>query len=543
MVSKVQQIIRGAWSVSVRQLAALGVLGVLASGCGKPPGQPQPPPAVVTVAKPLQREVIEWDVYTGHLEAPEAVQVNSRVSGMLVAAPFKEGSVVKKDQTLFQIDRRPFQADYDARLADLAKAKAQVDVAKSNFDRESLALTGNAVSKQDYDNAKATLEQAQAALDGAKAALETSALNLEWCNVTSPISGRVSYRNVTVGNLVTNGGGPAPATLLTTVESVDPVYCYVDVDENSVLKYQKLAMARQRFSARDGRIPCYVQLANETNFPHEGFVDFVDNHVDTSTGTLRARGVFPNPTGDLTPGFFASMRVPGSGRYKALLIPDSAVMTDQDRRNVLVVGADNMVQPKPVELGALFGNLRAISSGLSPDDRVIINGQMHVQPGAPVNPMDGQIAINPSDFSEMGALIPEGQPSSEPAGGAVDRSQADVAAAELRKMESEGSAGMPTTQPQQPIMEYAKPSPNDVTDTTATSFSTPASGPSSGPAGAATGPATTGGATTDAATTGGATTGAATTGAATTDAATTVPAMASPASTIPATTGASGAGQ
>jgi RND family efflux transporter MFP subunit len=448
-------------------------------GCGKPPAPPAIPPATVTVSTPLQRQVIEWDVYTGHLEAPEAVNIEARVSGLLVAAPFQEGSVVQKGQVLFKVDPRPFQADLDSKTADIAKAKAQVDVAQSNFDREDQALKGNAVSKQDWDNAKATLEQAQAALDGAQAALETSRLNLEWCHVTSPVAGRVSYKNVTVGNLITAGGGPAPATLLTTVESVDPVYCYVDVDENSVLKYQKLALQRKRFSARDGRIPCFVQLGDETNFPHEGYVDFVDNHVDTGTGTLRARGVLPNPTGDLTPGFFASMRVPGSGRYLALLVPDSAVVTDQDRRDLLVVGDDNIVQAKPVQLGALFGSLRAITSGIGPDDRVIINGQMHARPGTPVNPVAGTIAVNPSDFAQQGSSeLPE------QAAPATTESSTDAsaAAAELQKMERDTTAPDAATQPQQPIMQYAKPSPNDVTDTSPTSFSTPASGPTTEPA-------------------------------------------------------------
>jgi RND family efflux transporter MFP subunit len=456
--------------VALRTLPCLAAVLVL--GCHKPAGPPAFPPATVTVSTPLKQQVIEWDVYPGHLEAPQSVQVEARVSGMIIDAPFKEGSVVKQGQVLFRIDPAPFQADLDAKVADEAKAKAQVDVAQSNFDREAVALTGNAVSKQDYDNAKATLEQAKADLDSAKAAEETSKLNLVWCTVVSPISGRVSYKDVTPGNLVTSGGGPAPATLLTTVQSVDPVYCYVDVDENSVLKYQKLAMQRKRFSARDGRIPCFVQLGNETNFPHEGFVDFVDNHVDTATGTLKARGVFPNPTGDLTPGFFANMRVPGSGRYEALLVPDSAVMTDQDRRNLLVVGPDNTAAVKPVQLGALFGNLRAITSGIGPDDRVIIDGQMHVRPGAPVSPVEGTIAANPTDFAPDGADAST-QPGESPDG--------STAAAELHQMEETGNAAISASQPQQPIMQYAKPSANDVTDLSATSFST-ATMPSTAPA-------------------------------------------------------------
>jgi hypothetical protein len=303
----------------------------------------------------------------------------------------------------------------------------------------------------------------------------------------------VSYKDVTVGNLVYGGVTALTPTLLTTVQSVDPMYCYVDVDENSVLKYQKLAMQRKTFSPIDGRIPCFLQLGNEANFPHEGFVDFVDNHVDTSTGTLKARGVFPNPKGDLTPGFFASMRVPGSGKYKALLIPDSAVLTDQDRRNVLLVGDGNLVKLQQVELGALFGGLRAITKGLGPDDKVIINGQMHARPGAPVAPVQGSITANPTDFADMGSTTPPGRPSTDQA---ATTEQASSAAEELQKMEATGAATEPASQPGQPIMQYAKPSPNDVTDVSGTSFSAPASAPSSAPATqaapAASAPATSG---------------------------------------------------
>jgi hypothetical protein len=221
-------------------------------------------------------------------------------------------------------------------------------------------------------------------------------------------------------------------------------------------------------------------LANETTFPHEGFVDFVDNHVDSTTGTLKARGVLPNLSGDLTPGFFASMRVPGSGRYQALLVPDSAVMTDQDRRNLLVVGDDNMVQVKPVQLGALFGNLRAIASGISASDRVIINGQMHARPGAPVAPVDGKISIDGGDFAESGApAVPAGGPSTESTEPDADKSaDASSAAAQLHQMESDGTGVAAATQPAQPIMQYAKPSPYDVT---ATDFSAPSSAPASEP--------------------------------------------------------------
>ena len=373
-------------------------LGVLSTGCGSgAPKQQAPPPPAVTVSKPVQREVIEWDDFTGHLDAPESVNVSARVSGLVESVPFVEGAVVKKGQPLFTIDVRPFQADLDAQIANAAKAKAQVDIAQSNFDREDAALKGNAVSQQDYDNAKATLEQNKAQLEAAKAAVEASRLNVEFCNVTSPIDGRVGNKMVTKGNLVNGGAGQA--TELTTIQSIDPMYCYVDVDENSVLKYQKLDAARQRTSARGGKMPCFLRLANEQGFPMEGFIDFVDNHVDPTTGTMRVRGVFANPTGNLTPGFFATMRIPGSGRYQTLLVPDQAIGTDQDRRFVMVVGSDNKATPHVVQMGVLFGNLRSIVSGIGPDDSVIVDGLMRVRPGADVNPSMAEIKVDDADFA------------------------------------------------------------------------------------------------------------------------------------------------
>jgi RND family efflux transporter MFP subunit len=380
-------------------------------GCEKS-APPPPPPATVTVSRPFEREVIEWDVYTGHLEAPEAANIVARVSGLIVDTPFVEGSIIKKGAVLFVIDDRPFKADLDSKRADEKRAKAQLEIAQLSLDRQAQALAANAVSKQDFDNANAARDQAAAVLDGAKAAVELSRLNLEWCNVTSPIDGRVSNKMVTVGNLINGGAGQA--TLLTTVQSVDPMYCYVDVDENSVLKYQKLAVEKKRVSARDAQIPCFVQLANETRFPHAGVVDFVDNRIDPNTGTIRARGVLKNAQGLLTPGFFASMRIPGSGRYQALLIPDTAVGSDQSQRIVLVVNQDNVVEARTVELGALFGSVRSILSGLKEDDRVIINGQMHARPGAKVDPVEGTIQVDPSAFAEPGSPATQALPTTSP---------------------------------------------------------------------------------------------------------------------------------
>ncbi len=382
------------------------LMGMCSSGCtSKPtPAPAAPPPSPVTVAHPLEKEVVEWDVYTGHLEAPQSANVAARVSGLIMEAPFAEGSIVKKGDLLFVIDDRPFKADLDAKLGEEQRVEAQLVLAKLNYDRLA-PLLNKASTQQEVDQAKASVDQAAAMIASAKAAVETSKLNLEWCRVLSPIDGRVSDKLVTVGNLVNGGAGQA--TLLTTIQSVNPIYCYVDVDENSVLKYQKLTAEGKLTSARDGKVPCYVELGNETGFPHAGFIDFVDNHIDVATGTERVRGILENKAGLLTPGSFGRLRIPGSGRYRALLIPDIAIGNDQNERNVLVVGKDNKVEPRGVKLGALFGELRSIVSGLKPEDRVIINGQMHARPGAVVAPTEEAINVDEAAFSDPGSAVPD----------------------------------------------------------------------------------------------------------------------------------------
>jgi multidrug efflux system membrane fusion protein len=381
---------RIAWSNTVRgsRVAVAVVLLLLlgAAGCNRGPAAAAPPPPTVTVNRPLQREVVEWDEYTGHIEAPEYVEVRARVSGQIVDAPFKEGAVVQMGKTLFVLDKRPFKADFDSKQADVMRAQAQLDLANVQLQRTIEQLKSNAVSKSDYDNAVATVKQAQAALDGTQAALESSRLNLEWCDVVAPITGRVSKKIVTPGNLINGGSGQT--TLLTTIESIDPMYCYVDVDERSILKYVQLDREKKRVSARNQPIPTYLQLENETTFSHRGVVDFVDNKVDPSTGTLEARGVFPNPGGYLTPGFFARIRVAGSGRYLALLIPDYAVGTDQNVKFVLIAGPNDVVERRTIKLGALFGELRAVAEGITADDQVLVDGLVTTVPGSKVNPVE-----------------------------------------------------------------------------------------------------------------------------------------------------------
>ena len=382
-------------------------------GC-KPAGAAAPPPAKVevTVSRPLEREVVEWDEYTGHLDAPEYVNVQAQVSGQIVQAPFEEGAIVQKDALLYLIDERPFQADVAAKQASVDNAAAQVQVSQITLNRIKTAQPGAAVSQQEYDTAVATLKTAQATQEGAEAALRQSKINLGWCRVTAPITGRVGRRNMTVGNLVTGGGGTGAP--LTTIVSIDPMYLYVDVDEQSILRYQRLAAEKKRVSARDQHIPCFMQLQNEQNFPHVGVIDFVNNQLDPNTGTLRARGVFPNPKGTLLAGMYATMRIAGSGRYQATLIPAAAVQTQQNLKIVLTVDDKNVVQPKTVQLGAAFGELQAVSEGIGPNDRVIISGQLRARPGTTVEATEKPIDSNAFELTAAGSPTTQDLPATRP---------------------------------------------------------------------------------------------------------------------------------
>ncbi len=370
----------------VRRLRRAALWAALAAGgwggCDSSRNAAAPPIAAVTVARPVQHDVLEWDDYTGHIEAVESVDVRARVSGLVMSTPFHEGSIVKQGELLVELDVRPFQADLDAKIAAEAMAAAKVKLADIQYTRLKRLMPENSASFIEFQTAEATLAQSKAEQAAAKANVEAARLNVEWCHVVAPIAGRISRKYVTPGNLVTGGSGTG--TLLTTIQSIDPIYCYAEADERSVLKYQKLAREGKRISARDSQIPCFAQLSTETGFPHRGVIDFVDNRLDPATGTILARGVFPNPHGWLTPGFFARLRVPGSGVYSALLIPDEAVVTEQSAKSVLVVGPDDVVVSRPVTLGPVFGDFRAIGSGITPQDRVIVKGLLSARPGSKV---------------------------------------------------------------------------------------------------------------------------------------------------------------
>lgn len=363
--------------------AASIVLFALSGAACEPQAPPAaPPPPTVTVDVPIQREIVEWDEYTGRTEAVDSVEVRARVTGYLEKTHFKDGTLVKQGDLLFTIDARPYQADLDRAEAELAQAKTQYDLATSESERVERVGANGAVAAEEIEQRRMKKMTAAAAVKSAEAAVNASKLNVEYTRITAPISGRIGRKLLTEGNVVNSG--PMNGTLLTTIVSVDPIYCYIDADEHAVLKYIHLAREGKRASARDENIPAFLALADETEFTHEGVVDFVDNRVDPATGTLRGRIVFKNEDGRLIPGLFARVRMPGSGKYPATLVADQAIGTDLGQRYVLTVGDDSVVQYKPVKLGPIVDGLRVVREGLAPTDKIIVNGQMLVRPGMKV---------------------------------------------------------------------------------------------------------------------------------------------------------------
>ena len=280
----------------------------------------------VTVNQPVARDVVEWDQYQGRLDAVESVEIRARVNGYLESINFKDGDEVKKGDLLFVIDPRPYQAELDRAQADLLQAQTRFELASNDLQRAGRLLKAKAISEEEADSRAKAERQAAAAIQSSAASVEVAKINMDYTRVTSPISGRIGRKMITVGNLVNSNQGES--TMLATIVSMDPIYCYFDVDESAILKYQQLARAGQQDQLTDGKVRCEIELGNETAFPHKGLLDFVDNRLDPSTGTLRVRGIFANPDRILQPGFFVRARVPGSSKYPALLIPDLAVGTD-----------------------------------------------------------------------------------------------------------------------------------------------------------------------------------------------------------------------
>jgi RND family efflux transporter MFP subunit len=328
------------------------------------------------------------------MEATETVDVQARVSGYLQSINFKDGAEVQKGDLLFVIDPRPYQAEMDRALADLQQALAHQELMSNDAARAARMLASKAISEEEADTRKSSDRMAGSAVTMAQAAVEMAKLNLEYTRITAPISGRIGRRMMTQGNLV--NGNQGQSTRLATIVSQYPVYCYFEADERAILKYQKLAREGRSDNIRDGKMVCELELANETGFPHRGALDFVDNQVDPATGTMRLRGVFPNPDRVLQPGFFARARVPGSAKYTALLIPDQAVGTDQSLKFVSIVNASNIVERRQVTLGPMADGLRVVRDGLDARDEVIVNGLMAVGPGAVVKPSEAPVSPEPT---------------------------------------------------------------------------------------------------------------------------------------------------
>jgi len=346
--------------------------------------QAAPPPPDVTVAQVIDRPVTEWDEFTGRLEAVDTVSVRPRVSGYTSSLHFTEGALVRRGQLLFQIDPRPFQAEVDRLRAELARAKATVQRADSELRRAERLQAENAMSREEHDRRASVAQESSAQVAAVEAALRAAELNLEFTQVTAPISGRVGRAVVTEGNLVSSG--PGEATLLTTVVSIDPIYAYFNADEQIFLRYAQ-ASRRARRGAHDASWPIRMALATDEGFPREGRMDFLDNQLDPQAGTIRARAVFPNKDGALVPGLFVRLQLAGGGSYRGLLVQDRAVGTDLGKKFVFVVGADQTVEYRTVTLGPLVDGLRVVQSGLQPGDRVVINGLQRVRPGVKVTPV------------------------------------------------------------------------------------------------------------------------------------------------------------
>lgn len=371
----------------ITSFAGLAAVAVLAacSAQAKQDAAAAPPPAQVTVTDVAFKSLRQWDDFTGRLEPIDTVEIRPRVSGYIDGAQFTEGARVSKGQVLFQIDPRPYKAEADRAAAEVARAKAQLDLAVVNRERGRRLIEQNALAQSEFDRLASEERAAQANLSAAQAALQTARLNLEWTRVTSPIDGRISKAIITRGNLVTQ------SSLLTTVVSDTPIYAEFNADEQTFLKYA---------SAERGKGgPVYMGLMTEDGYPHVGKLAFIDNAMDAKSGTIAGRAIFANGDGRFTPGLFARIRLVSAESQTVALAPDRAVATDLGKRYVVVVNSANKAEYRPVEIGPLAGNLRIIRSGLKPGDRVIVGGLQKVKPGDTVAPVKVK-----TDMADLGQL-------------------------------------------------------------------------------------------------------------------------------------------
>ena len=366
--------------VGVSILAA-AVLAACSGGHAEEAGAPPPPQ--VSAAPVLVKQVSQWDEFSGRVEAVQSVELRPRVSGYIDKVNYVEGQEVKKGEVLFTIDARSYQAEYDRAAAELARARTQATLARSESERAKRLSEQQAISTETAEQRRAAADQSGAAVQAAQAALDAARLNLEFTKVRAPIDGRAGRAMVTAGNLVTAGDS---ASVLTTLVSLDTVFVYFDADESTFLRYAQMARKGERPSERDSALPVKVGLSGEEGYPHAGKVDFLDNQVARSTGTIRVRALLDNADRQFTPGLFARVRIPGSERYSTTLIPEAAIATDQDRRYVLVVDDTGTVEYRPVQLGGVHEGRRVVRDGLVPGEQVVVSGLQRARPGSKVTP-------------------------------------------------------------------------------------------------------------------------------------------------------------
>ncbi len=379
-------------------ITAIG-LSIAACGGGGNGGMPQMPPAGVGVAEVVVKPIVEWDDFTGRIQAVNSVQLQPRITGYIDEVHFDEGAIVEEGDLLFTIDEREYRAAAASARADVARAETRVDLARQDLARSEKLIDARAVSSEAVEQQRGEVKQAEADLNAARAALDAAELNLGFTRITAPIAGRVGEALIKPGNLVSPAG-----SILTTLVSIDPIHVVFEGDENIYLKYAARAAAGERPSSRDAPNPVQVGLASDSDYPFHGEMDFVDNQVDPATGTIQGRALIPNPDGYLIPGLFARVRLLGSSEYEAVLIHEAAVMTDQDRKYVYVVGADNLAIRRDVVLGRENEGLRVVEQGLDAGEQVVVNGVRKIFfSGAPVAPftVDMQNPMNPAAHRQM----------------------------------------------------------------------------------------------------------------------------------------------
>jgi RND family efflux transporter MFP subunit len=361
-------------------------------------------PPVVTVSQPATRQIVEWDEYTGRFAAKQTVEVQARVNGYLTKVNFTDGQLVKEGDLLFEIDPRPFERALEQASAELDQAKVRVSNATLDVERARPLLKQEHISQKTFDDRENLVREGAAAIKVAEARVKAAELELSFTRISAPISGRIGRAFATKGNFVSGGNTDSGATVLAVIVTQDPIYIYFDVSQNDALKYARLA--KSRGGGIDGLIGSAVEvgLPDEKKFPHEGKLNFLDNRLDESTGTLRARGALDNKSGLFSPGMFARVRLQGSDEYLAVMLPDEAIGTDQASRFVYVVGDDDVPVRKVVELGPLVDGLRVIRSGLEPEDWVIVRGQQRVRPGEKITPKRTPLTVSAASKGQTGSL-------------------------------------------------------------------------------------------------------------------------------------------